>query len=214
MTACQVINPATEQVLTTVELLDEAAVDDAVARATVAQRRWAALAPAERAAALRAFAAAVDAHIDELAALEVSNSGHPIGQAEWEAGHVRDVLNFYAATPERLSGKQIPVAGGLDVTFNEPLGVVGVITPWNFPMTIAAWGFAPALAAGCAVLLKPAEWTPLTTIRIGEIARESGLPEGLFQVLPGKGSVVGSASSPTPASARWCSPVPPRSAGA
>lgn len=125
MTACQVINPATEQVLTTVELLDEAAVDDAVARATVAQRRWAALAPAERAAALRAFAAAVDAHIDELAALEVSNSGHPIGQAEWEAGHVRDVLNFYAATPERLSGKQIPVAGGLDVTFNEPLGVVG-----------------------------------------------------------------------------------------
>jgi acyl-CoA reductase-like NAD-dependent aldehyde dehydrogenase len=191
MTACQVINPATEQVLTTVELLDEAAVDDAVARATVAQRRWAALAPAERAAALHAFAAAVDAHIDELAALEVSNSGHPIGQAEWEAGHVRDVLNFYAATPERLSGKQIPVAGGLDVTFNEPLGVVGVITPWNFPMTIAAWGFAPALAAGCAVLLKPAEWTPLTTIRIGEIARESGLPEGLFQVLPGKGSVVG-----------------------
>lgn len=191
MTACQVINPATEQVLTTVDLLDEAAVDDAVARAAVAQRRWAALAPADRAAALRAFAAAVDSHIDELAALEVANSGHPVGQAEWEAGHVRDVLNFYAATPERLSGKQIPVAGGLDVTFNEPLGVVGVITPWNFPMPIAAWGFAPALAAGCAVLLKPAEWTPLTTIRIGEIARESGLPEGLFQVLPGKGSVVG-----------------------
>ncbi|AKS34883.1 aldehyde dehydrogenase family protein [Mycolicibacterium goodii] len=191
MTACQVVNPATEQVLTTVDLLDEAAVDDAVQRAAAAQRRWAALAPADRAAALRAFAAAVEAHIGELAALEVSNSGHPIGQAEWEAGHVRDVLNYYAATPERLSGKQIPVAGGLDVTFNEPLGVVGVITPWNFPMTIAAWGFAPALAAGCAVLLKPAEWTPLTTIRLGEIARESGLPEDLFQVLPGKGSVVG-----------------------
>ncbi len=112
-------------------------------------------------AALRAFAAVVDAHIDELAALEVANSGHPIGQAEWEAGHVRDVLQFYSATPERLSGKQIPVAGGLDVTFNEPLGVVGIITPWNFPMTIAAWGFAPALAAGNAVVLKPAEWTPL-----------------------------------------------------
>lgn len=191
MTACEVINPATEQVLTTIDLLDEAAVDDAVARAAVAQRRWAALAPADRAAALRAFAVAVEQHIDELAALEVANSGHPIGQAEWEAGHVRDVLNFYAATPERLSGKQIPVAGGLDVTFNEPLGVVGVITPWNFPMTIAAWGFAPALAAGCAVLLKPAEWTPLTTIRLGEIARGSGLPEDLFQVLPGRGSVVG-----------------------
>ncbi|MCV7286213.1 aldehyde dehydrogenase [Mycolicibacterium wolinskyi] len=191
MTASQVINPATEEVLASVEMLDESAVDDAVARARAAQRKWAAQAPAERAAALRAFAAAVDSHIDELAALEVANSGHPIGQAEWEAGHVRDVLNFYSATPERLSGKQIPVAGGLDVTFNDPLGVVGVITPWNFPMTIAAWGFAPALAAGNAVVLKPAEWTPLTTIRLGEIAAESGLPADLFQVLPGKGSVVG-----------------------
>ena len=191
MTASQVINPATEEVLASVEMLDESAVDDAVARARAAQRKWAAQAPAERAAALRAFAAAVDSHIDELAALEVANSGHPIGQAEWEAGHVRDVLNFYSATPERLSGKQIPVAGGLDVTFNEPLGVVGVITPWNFPMTIAAWGFAPALAAGNAVVLKPAEWTPLTTIRLGEIAVESGLPADLFQVLPGRGSVVG-----------------------
>ncbi|MGV0813815.1 aldehyde dehydrogenase family protein [Mycolicibacterium boenickei] len=191
MTSSQVVNPATEEVLTTVELLDVAAVDDAVARAAGAQRKWARLAPAERAGALRAFAAVVDAHVGELAALEVANSGHPIGQAEWEAGHVRDVLQFYAATPERLSGKQIPVAGGLDVTFNEPLGVVGVITPWNFPMTIAAWGFAPALAAGNAVVLKPAEWTPLTTIRLGELAVEAGLPADLLQVLPGKGSVVG-----------------------
>lgn len=191
MTSSQVVNPATEEVLRTVDLLDVGAVDDAVARAAAAQRAWARLAPAERAAALRAFAAVVDAHIDELAALEVANSGHPIGQAEGEAGHVRDVLQFYAAAPERLSGKQIPVAGGLDVTFNEPLGVVGIITPWNFPMTIAAWGFAPALAAGNAVVLKPAEWTPLTTMRLGELAVESGLPVGLFQVLPGKGSVVG-----------------------
>lgn len=191
MTSSQVVNPATEEVLTTVELLDGSAVDDAVNRAAAAQRAWARLAPAERAAALRAFAAVVDTHIDELAALEVANSGHPIGQAEWEAGHVRDVLQYYAATPERLSGKQIPVVGGLNVTFNEPLGVVGIITPWNFPMTIAAWGFAPALAAGNAVVLKPAEWTPLTTIRLGELAIESGLPAGLFQVLPGKGSVVG-----------------------
>ncbi|OBJ94697.1 aldehyde dehydrogenase [Mycolicibacterium fortuitum] len=191
MTSSQVVNPATEEVLRTVDLLDVGAVDDAVTRAAAAQRAWARLAPAERAAALRAFAAVVDAHIDELAALEVANSGHPIGQAEWEAGHVRDVLQFYAAAPERLSGKQIPVAGGLDVTFNEPLGVVGIITPWNFPMTIAAWGFAPALAAGNAVVLKPAEWTPLTTMRLGELAVESGLPDGLFQVLPGKGSVVG-----------------------
>ncbi|MDT5010740.1 MAG: hypothetical protein QOH57_2357 [Mycobacterium sp.] len=191
MTASDVINPATEQLLRTVERVDADGVDDAVARALIAQRRWAAMAPAERAAGLRAFAAAVERHAHELAALEVANSGHPISAAEWEAGHVRDVLQFYAATPERLSGKQIPVAGGLNVTFNEPLGVVGIITPWNFPMPIAAWGFAPALAAGNAVLVKPAEWTPLTTIRIGEIAAEAGLPEDLFQVLPGRGSVVG-----------------------
>ena len=186
-----VINPATEKVLRTVERMDTAGVDDAVARALAAQRHWAALPPAERAAALRAFAAAVDQHVDELAALEVANSGHPISSAEWEAGNVRDVLQYYAASPERMSGKQIPVAGGLDVTFNEPLGVVGVITPWNFPMTIASWGFAPALAAGNAVLVKPAEWTPLTTIRLGELAVEAGLPTDLLQVLPGKGSVVG-----------------------
>ena len=187
----ELINPATEKVLRTVELLDAAAVDDAVARAQVAQKGWAAQAPADRAAALRAFAAVVDAHVDELAALEVANSGHVLGNAEWEAGHVRDVLQFYAASPERLSGKQIPVAGGLDVTFHEPLGVVAVIAPWNFPMTIASWGFAPALAAGNAVLVKPAEITPLTTMRLGELALQAGLPDGLFQVLPGKGSVVG-----------------------
>jgi betaine-aldehyde dehydrogenase len=162
-----------------------------VARARAAQKLWAAKPPAERASALRAFAAVVDAHIGELAALEVANAGHPLSAAEWEAGHVRDVLQYYAAAPERLSGRQIPVAGGLDVTFHEPIGVVGVITPWNFPMPIASWGFAPALAAGNAVLLKPAEWTPLTSIRLAELAVEAGLPAGLFCVLPGKGSVVG-----------------------
>ena len=192
MTATTVlINPATEEPLRSVEQCDAAAVDDAVARAKVAQKSWAALAPAERAAALRAFAAVVDSHVGELAALEVANSGHPVSAAEWEAGHVRDVLQYYAAAPERLSGRQIPVAGGLDVTFHEPIGVIGVITPWNFPMPIASWGFAPALAAGNAVVLKPAEWTPLTSIRLGELAIEAGLPPGLFQVLPGKGSVVG-----------------------
>ncbi|MDF2581789.1 MAG: aldehyde dehydrogenase [Mycobacterium sp.] len=191
MSTSTVINPATEDVLRDVELLDIDAVDDAVARAVAAQRRWARLAPAERAGALRAFAAVVDAHIGELAALEVANSGHPIGQAEWEAGHVRDVLTYYAASPERLTGQQIPVAGGIDITFNEPLGVVGIITPWNFPMTIASWGFAPALAAGNAVVLKPAEWTPLTSLRLAELAVAAGLDPDLFQVLPGAGGVVG-----------------------
>lgn len=187
----QLINPATEEVLRSIDHVDAAGVDDAVGRARAAQRRWARRSPSERGAGLRAFAAAVDAHIDELAALEVANSGHPITSAEWEAGHVRDVLTFYAASPERLSGKQIPVAGGLNVTFNEPLGVVGVITPWNFPMMIASWGIAPALAAGNAVLVKPAEWTPLTTIRLAELAVQAGLDADLLQVLPGEGAVVG-----------------------
>ncbi|KAA1250246.1 aldehyde dehydrogenase, partial [Mycobacterium simiae] len=162
-----------------------------VQRARAAQRRWGRLAPAERAAGLRAFAAMVDAHRHELAQLEVLNSGHPIASAEWEAGAVRDVLQFYAASPERLSGRQIPVAGGIDVTFNEPIGVVGVITPWNFPMVIASWGIAPALAAGNAVLVKPAEWTPLSTMRLAELAVQAGLDQDLLQVLPGQGAVVG-----------------------
>ena len=191
MSATTLINPATAQPFDTVEHTTLEQVDDAVARAIVAQRAWAALAPAARAEGLRNFATVVGNAIEELAALEVLNSGHPISQARWEAGHVRDVLTYYSATPERLSGRQIPVAGGLDVTFLEPLGVVGVIVPWNFPMTIASWGFAPALAAGNAVVLKPAEWTPLTAICLGELALDAGLPPYLFQVLPGKGSVVG-----------------------
>ncbi len=185
------IDPATEQVIGEVTHTSLEEVDAAVERARVAQRGWASLAPADRALALRRFADVVNAHVEELAQLEVRNSGHPISSARWEAGHVRDVLNYYAGAPERLIGQQIPVAGGIDVTFHEPIGVVGVIVPWNFPMTIASWGFAPALAAGNAVLLKPADWTPLTAIRLGELALESGLPEGLFQVLPGRGSVVG-----------------------
>ena len=191
MPSSTLINPADETVLRTVEQTSVEGVDDAVARAVSAQKAWATLAPAARASALRDFATAVGGAIEELAAIEVANSGHPISQARWEAGHVRDVLTYYSAAPERMIGKQIPVAGGLDVTFLEPLGVVGVIVPWNFPMTIASWGFAPALAAGNAVVLKPAEWTPLTAMRLGELALEAGLPDGLFQVLPGKGSVVG-----------------------
>ena len=191
MSAITLINPADESVIRDVEHSTVEQVDAAVAAASVAQRSWAALAPVERARALRRFAATVGEHVEELAALEVVNSGHPIGQARWEAGHVRDVLDYYSGSPERMLGQQIPVAGGLDVTFHEPIGVVGVIVPWNFPMTIASWGFAPALAAGNAVVLKPAEWTPLTAMRLAELALEAGLPEHLFQVLPGKGSVVG-----------------------
>ncbi|WP_248243150.1 aldehyde dehydrogenase family protein [Microbacterium kunmingense] len=185
------VNPATGRAFREIPRAGLAEVDAAIAGAVAAQRTWAALAPVARADALRSFARVVEAHVDELAALEVENSGHPIGSARWEASHVAQVLNYYAAAPERLIGQQIPVAGGLDVTFHEPYGVVGIIVPWNFPMTIASWGFAPALAAGNAVVLKPAELTPLTAVRLGELALEAGLPDGLFQVVTGSGSVVG-----------------------
>jgi len=186
-----VIDPTTARPIREIARADQAQTDAAIGRAVVAQRSWASLPPVARADALRAFARVVEAHVEELAQLEVRNSGHPIGSARWEASHVAQVLNFYAGAPERLSGQQIPVAGGLDVTFHEPYGVVGIIVPWNFPMTIASWGFAPALAAGNAVVLKPAELTPLTAIRLGELALEAGLADGLITVITGSGSVVG-----------------------
>lgn len=189
----QVLNPATEEVVATVPASTAADVDAAVSRAAAAQTRWSALPPADRARLLRRFAVAVDEHLEELAQLEVREAGHTVGNARWEAGNVRDLLDYAAGGVERLTGRQIPVAGGLDVTILEPLGVVGVIAPWNFPLPIAAWGTAPALAAGNAVLLKPAETTPLTALRLAELALAAGLPEGLFQVLPGHGPVTGTA---------------------
>src|SRR5450631_616572 len=186
-----VVNPATEDAVTTITQPSAEQADAAIGRAAAAQEAWRAVAPGDRARLLRRFAAEVDSQVAELAGLEVAGSGHPIGQATWEAEHVRDVLLYYSAAPERLTGKQIPVAGGLNVTFAEPLGVVGLIVPWNFPMPILAWGMAPALAAGNTVIAKPAEVTPLTAMRIGELALAAGLPEHVFQVLPGQGRVVG-----------------------
>src|SRR5256714_9921128 len=166
-------------------------VDAAVARAEAAFPAWRDVAPADRARLLRRFAELVDAHSEELARIEVETAGHTISNARWDAGSVRDVLTYYAAAPERLFGRQTPVAGGLDITLAEPLGVVGVIVPWNFPMPIAAWGFAPALAAGNTVVLKPAETTPLTASRLAELALDAGLPEGVLQVVPGFGVEAG-----------------------
>jgi len=186
-----VINPATEEVVTTVAPTSLEQTDEAIARANVALKSWREVAPGDRANLLRRFSDIVRSHEDELALLEVVNSGHTIGNARWEVNNVANVLQYYSGSPERLFGRQIPVAGGIDMTFKEPVGVVGIIVPWNFPMPIAGWGFAPALAAGCTVVLKPAEVTPLTAIRLGELALEAGIPEGVLQVLPGKGSVVG-----------------------
>lgn len=185
------IDPSTAEPIGTVEDATEEATRAAIGRAAVASAGWRAVAPGDRARLLRRFADAVDAHLDELADLEVRNAGHTVGNARWEAGNVRDVLEYYAATPERLTGHQIPVAGGVDITFHEPIGVVGVIVPWNFPMPIAGWGLAPALAAGNTVVLKPAELTPLTALRIAELGLEAGLPEGVLQVVAGRGSVAG-----------------------
>ncbi|MEV5844498.1 aldehyde dehydrogenase family protein [Streptomyces sp. NPDC051985] len=188
-----VLNPATEEVIATVPGAGAEDVDTAVRRAAHAQERWAALGPGDRARLLRRFAVVVDEHREELARLEVREAGHTVGNARWEAGNVRDLLDYAAGGVERLTGRQIPVPGGLDVTLLEPLGVVGVIAPWNFPLPIAAWGTAPALAAGNAVVLKPAETTPLTALRLAELALEAGLPEHLFQVLPGRGDIAGEA---------------------
>ncbi|GAA2497646.1 aldehyde dehydrogenase family protein [Actinocorallia cavernae] len=189
----KVLDPATEEVIATVPAATAEDVDAAVVRAVRAQRGWAALAPADRARLLRRFADTVDAHLEELARLEVSEAGHTLGNARWEAGNARDLLEYAAGGIERLLGKQIPVPGGWNITFQEPLGVVGVIAPWNFPMPIAAWGSFPALAAGNAVVLKPAETTPLTALRLSELALAAGLPEHLFQVLPGHGHIAGRA---------------------
>ena len=191
MSTFTVINPTTAAPVKDIALAGIEETDAIISKAARAFESWRNVTPGDRAKLLRKFASIVDAHNEELAKLEVLNSGHTIGNARWEAGNVRDVLNYYSAAPERLFGRQIPVPNGIDVTFKEPLGVIGVIVPWNFPMPIAGWGFAPALAAGNTVVLKPAEVTPLTAIRLAELALEAGIPDGVFNVIPGKGSVVG-----------------------
>jgi acyl-CoA reductase-like NAD-dependent aldehyde dehydrogenase len=187
----EVLEPATEEVMAE---LPEAGVDDvdeAVARARDAFGPWRDVAPGERAMLLRGLAAAIREHSAELATLEARNVGKPIGDARGEIGMVADCFDYYAGAPERLLGQTIPVAGGFDATFREPLGVVGLIVPWNFPLTIASWKLAPALAAGNTVVLKPAGLTPLSALELARIALEAGLPEGVMNVVVGPGSVIG-----------------------
>jgi acyl-CoA reductase-like NAD-dependent aldehyde dehydrogenase len=187
----EVLNPATAELIAEVPMAGPREVDAAVARAALAFPAWRDVAPGDRARLLRRFAARLDEEIEPLARIDVANAGHTLGNARWEVGAVRDVLLYYAGAPERLFGRQIPVPGGVDITFKEPLGVVGIIAPWNFPLPTAAWGLAPALAAGNTVVLKPAELTPLSSLRLAELALEAGLPEGVFQVVPGRGLVAG-----------------------
>lgn len=191
MTVTQLYNPSNGQLIQEVPQTSAEETSEAIERASQAQPSWAATDPAHKAEVLRNFARLVKEHQQELANLEVLNSGHTISNALWEADNVHNVLNYYAAAPERLFGRQIPVPGGVNITYKEPLGVIGIIVPWNFPMPIAGWGFAPALAAGNAVILKPAEVTPLTALRLAELGLQAGLPEGILTVLPGRGSAVG-----------------------
>ncbi|HEV2029044.1 MAG TPA: aldehyde dehydrogenase family protein [Candidatus Dormibacteraeota bacterium] len=190
-TTLRVIEPATEKVMAELQEATVEEADAAVARAKAAYPAWKALAPKDRANLMRRIATAIDKHAEELAQLEARNVGKPISDARGEVGMVVDVFNYYAGAPERLVGKTIPVAGGVDMTFREPLGVVALIVPWNFPLPIAAWKVAPALAAGNTIVLKPAGLTPLTAVELGRIALEAGLPEGVLNVVVGAGRIVG-----------------------
>ncbi len=186
-----VLEPATEQVLAEVARAGPAEVDEAVARARDALGAWRSLSPGARAGALRALADELASHHEELAVLEARNAGKAIGDARGEMSMVVDTFRYYAGAPERLLGDTIPAAGGQAFTVREPVGVVGLITPWNFPLTIAAWKLGPALAAGNTVVLKPAELTPLTALRFAELALEAGLPEGVVNVVVGPGRTCG-----------------------
>jgi acyl-CoA reductase-like NAD-dependent aldehyde dehydrogenase len=187
----KVVEPATEEVLAELPHAGVGETDAAVARAKAAFPQWRAIAPAERAEIMRRIAAALAGRLEEVARLETRNVGKPIGDSRGEVSMVVEVFNYYAGAPERLLGDTIPVAGGVDLTFREPLGVVGLIVPWNFPLAIASWKVAPALAAGNTVVLKPAELTPLTALELERIALDAGLPEGVLNVVVGPGRVVG-----------------------
>jgi acyl-CoA reductase-like NAD-dependent aldehyde dehydrogenase len=186
-----VIEPATEAVLEEIPRAGVEEVDAAVARAQAAYPGWRALAPADRARLLRRLAATIEEHGEELARLEARNAGKPIADARGEMGMVADTIGYYAGAPERLLGDTIPVSGGQAFTVREPLGVVGLIVPWNFPLVIAGWKLGPALAAGNTVVLKPAELTPLTALRFEQLALAAGLPEGVVNVVVGPGSTCG-----------------------
>jgi acyl-CoA reductase-like NAD-dependent aldehyde dehydrogenase len=186
-----VVEPATEQVMAEVPRAGVEETDAAVARAKSAFDDWRRVTPSDRAALLHRLADALDDRRDELATLEARNVGKPIADARGEIGTVVDTFRYYAGAPERLLGQTIPVAGGVDMTFREPLGVVGLITPWNFPLNIASWKVAPALAAGNTIVLKPAELTPLTALELEKLALDAGLPEGVLNVVAGPGSVCG-----------------------
>jgi acyl-CoA reductase-like NAD-dependent aldehyde dehydrogenase len=186
-----VIDPSTAEPIVTLPLATAGEVDAAVATARGAFSAWAATSTQDRARLLRRFAEAVDAASTELAETEARNVGKPIASATWEAEAVADVLHYYAGSVDKHTGTALPWGEGLTMTLHEPLGVVGLIVPWNFPMLIASWKLGPALACGNTVVLKPSELTPLTAIRLGELAAEAGIPDGVVNVIVGDGATAG-----------------------
>jgi betaine-aldehyde dehydrogenase len=194
-----VIEPARAQPMAEVASAGPADLDRAVAAARKAWPAWAALTAVARAEILFRFSDLVRTHAEGLATLEARNVGKPIGDARWEANHVADTLRYYAGAADKFFGETVQVGKpGLDITLRQPLGVVGLIVPWNFPMVIATWKLGPALACGNSVVLKPASLTPLSAIRLGELGLEAGLPPGVLNVVPGPGAKIGQQMSAHP----------------
>ena len=186
----ETVDPATGEVLATLPLAGEVEVDAAVAAAREAQPAWSALDPTERTKILVRLSQLVEVHADELAALESRDVGKPLAEARGrDVKFTAQTWLYYAGWATKILGTTNPAAPGVfTYTLREPVGVVGVITPWNFPMTIASWKLAPALACGNAVVHKPAEEAPLTALRLAELGREAGVPEGVWHVITGDGS--------------------------
>lgn len=192
----EVVNPADEQVLAEVAGATSEDVDRAVRAAVQAQPSWAAASGAERAAVLRSIAQAIREQASELAHLEVLDNGKPLPEADWDIADAAGCFDFYADQAERLDERQgETVVVGDDrfqsQVFYEPVGPSGLIIPWNYPLLMAAWKVAPALAAGCSCVLKPSELTPLTALELAEITRQVGLPPGVFNLITGLGGQAG-----------------------
>jgi acyl-CoA reductase-like NAD-dependent aldehyde dehydrogenase len=189
-------NPATEEILADVAEGDAADVDAAVraARTCFESDTWRGLSGRRRGRILAKAADLLEARLEEFARLETAHNGKTLFEAKIELGMTVSTLRYYAGWADKITGDTLPADGPFFIyTLREPIGVVGAIVPWNFPLNIAGWKFAPALAAGCTVVLKPASETPLTALLFGEIALEAGLPPGAFNVVAGGGSTAGAA---------------------
>jgi acyl-CoA reductase-like NAD-dependent aldehyde dehydrogenase len=195
-----VVSPVTNKVIATAPKGGTEDVDRAVKAAQAAfDGEWHSWSQTRRGQTLARFATVIRDHLEELAAMESANMGKPISSARWEIGAVANVMEYWGGAANKLMGETIPVSKpGFDFTLREPIGVVGLIVPWNFPLMLASWKMGPALAAGNTAILKPASYTPLTAIRIAELALEAGFPPGVLNVVTGPGATAGQAIAAHP----------------